>query len=202
MTEVGAALDSANLAPALKGPNVGGFYAVLNTLVAPFNTLSSDLQAALDIRAGVWDPSRPSYHLPTMERAYMVDRDPTMDERSRYRKIRLYTAARFSWGRWVDLYRVAGAAVDVEMYNDMPPPPTKARVFCASHVAVLLLAPEHAPATNSADLIVLSRAWVECIQDVAGWGILKGTPGELFTLDIGPGLDNGDLADVIAQGNP
>lgn len=192
--------DAEHLAPAIEGPNIEGLCSAVNEAIAPFNNLSADLQAALDLRPGVWDPARPTYHLPTMERAYGVTRVLTMDDRQRYKHVRMCTVARFSWGLWKNLLRVAGAAIDDPAYEDAPPDPAQVRVYCVPLIAVILLAPQWAPAVGSAELSSLVNAWVEAIQDVAGWGIMVGTPDEAFTLDIGPGLDAGALVDVVQQG--
>ena len=155
------------------------------------NLQGAELLAGLDLTLPVWDPNRPAWHLPLIERFYAVRPEPTLVLDLRYRIARARVAARHSSGRIDDLVRVFNAligAADVE--------PAKLRILTGPLVCYLVFRADVAPPASVQDRVIdLLRT---AIQDVAGYGIVTAPDGvsldALFTLDTGPGLDVGVLA--------
>lgn len=187
-------LEPDQFAPTVEGPKMAGLCTALAKTFAPLLDAPEALIDAVDIRPPVWDEARPVWHLDLLERLYQVRSVPGHTARERYRVIKLSIATRWSGGKWAGLIRIAAAWCGIEP-EDLPA--ETAEVHCWPLVAAVVFAPSVAPAT-AAEIGLFKEYWIKGIQDVAGW-VLVVSPGNdlAFTLDIGPGLDEGILSEVI-----
>lgn len=182
-------MDADVFAPAMAGPNISGLCAALGDVLGELGQAGDDLLAALDMTPPTWDPARPAWHLDILERAYQVRRNATHSDADRYRQVRMRVISHWSGGgRWSDIVRLVGAWIGTD-----DPPADRARVYMWPLVCAVLFSAADAPTAANVD--DFRRHFINALQDIAGWAILVKPPSGLtFTLDIGPGLDIGELA--------
>lgn len=182
------------LLPALAGPNITAVMGAIETVLAEtFGVLGEELVSAMDTRPPAWLAARPLWHLTWLEssRPSLLP-VPAASAVDRYRAVRMHDVGEWSQGLWPDLLRLAAAWLQSDRVD-----PAQLRVFAHTLSTVWLFAPNVQPTADN--LAIFKGQVLATIQDVAGYALMVGIPGLVFTFDLGPGFDIGSLAEIIAQ---